>query len=160
MVDLAEYALYRCIKKDPEEHVEHKLKKITYSFEILDDCRACDGAIGIFFRQKLNMFSSKSANSSTVDRQSLERATLFVNHSYTQVLEGDGGENGYEDDNKWLQPKYDKDNDVLQLMVSKYSILYTGRVWPWGEVWQSWQIIPKAKFYSYIATFQVSVSIH
>ena len=132
MVDLAEYVLYQCIKQ--EEHAEHNLKKITYSFEILDDCNACDSVIGNFFGQKLNKFFSKSANSSTIDRRPRGRSTFYVNHSYIEVF--DDGKDGYVDDDEWLQPEYDKDNDVLQLMVSKYSILYS------RKVWQSWQITP------------------
>ena len=112
--------LYRCIK---EEGDVHKLKKITYSFEILDDCKACDGALANFISQKIKRFSSRPADSLTADRQSLERTTCFINHSfdsttYGHIPEGDGGENGYHGDDKWLQPGYDKDNDVLQLMVS------------------------------------------
>ena len=124
MVDLAEYVLYRCIK---EEGPMHKLKKITYSFEILDDCKACGGALANFVGQKIKRFSSRPPDSLTADRQSLERSTSFINRSfnsiaYAHVPEGDGNENGYDDgddgDDKWLQPEYDKDNDVLQLMVS------------------------------------------
>lgn len=125
-VDLAELALYQCITEEEHEH-EHKLKKITYSFELLDDCKTCDGAVANFVGKKLKIFSSRPANSVTTDRESLEeRTTVFINQSfdsidniYTLIPEGDGGENGHKNDDKWLQPGYDKDNDVLQLMVSQ-----------------------------------------
>ena len=122
MVDLAELALYQCITE--EEH-EHKLKKITYSFEFLEDCKTCDGVVANFVGQKMKWFSSRPANGVTAGGESLEeRTTFFINRSldsssYTHMLEGDGGENGQKNDKKWLQPGYDKDNDVLQLMVSE-----------------------------------------
>ena len=125
MVDLAELALYQCITEEEHKRV-HRLKKITYSFELLEDCKINDGgAIANYIGGKMKMFSSRPANS---DRESQEeRTTVFINHSidsasasntYTVVPEGDGGENGHKNDDKWLQPGYDKDNDVLQLMVS------------------------------------------
>lgn len=121
MIDLAEYALYQCIKE--EEH-EHKLKSITYFFELLDDCKTCNGVITNYIGEKIKRFSSRPANSVAVDRGSQERTTSFINRSYviennyTHSSSAPALEDDRKYDDKWLQPKYDKDNDVLLLMVS------------------------------------------
>lgn len=119
-IDLAEYALYRCIK---EEH-----KQITYSFEILDDCKPSNDVITQCVRNRIKRLSLRPGNSSTVD-MGLELQERPINHCYVRensganMFEGDNIENAHgKDDNDadddWLQPNYDKDNDVLQLMVS------------------------------------------
>ena len=122
MVDLAEYALYRCIEfKEGDE-------QITYSFEILDDCRVSDDAITNCVRNNIKRFSSRPANGlpADTDIELRERATSFINRSYiressdTAAFVEDDGENvnDHNADDDWLQPTYDKENDVLQLMVS------------------------------------------
>ena len=123
MVDLAEYALYRCI----EEEDKNKQKKIIYSFELLDDCTTCDGAITNFVSQKVKKLFMKPNNNLPVDREAIEMSTSISNpHAYvrqsshiTVVEEGDD----YRGNIKWLQPKYNKQNDILQLMVSyRYNV--------------------------------------
>ena len=116
---MAEYALYRCIEEADEQ--------ITYSFEILDDCKVSDDAITNYVREKIQRFSSRPANSSTADTdiELQEKATSFINCSYIRessnsvVFVEDNGKdvNDHDADDDWLQPKYDKENDVLQLMV-------------------------------------------
>ena len=121
MVDLAEYALYRCIKFEGDE-------QITYSFKILDDCKVSDDAITNCVRKNIKRFSSRPANSlpADTDIELCERPTSFIDHSYiggtsdTAAFVEDNGENvdDHNADDYWLQPTYDKGNDVLQLMVS------------------------------------------
>ena len=123
MVDLAEYALYQCCIDENEEE-----KQITYFFEILDDCRTCDGKISSFIHETIRRFLSRSANSPTVDGNvELQiETTSFVNPPY--VIENTDSRETFQENNReneldcdandeWLQPIYDKDNDVLQLMV-------------------------------------------
>ena len=131
MIDLAEYALYRCIEEEDN--------KITYSFEILDDCKVSDDAITNCVRKNIKRFSSRPANSTTAntDIELRERATSFINRSYIRessdsaVFVEDNNEDAedHDIDDGWLQPKYDKENDVLQLMVSvKSKISHASRV--------------------------------
>ena len=122
---MAEYALYQCCIDENE-----KEKQITFIFEILDDCRTCDGIISSYIGERVKRFLSRSANSPTIDESVVfpEVTTSFVNPPYIimentdsrETLQGNNCENGHDHDanNKWLQPIYDKDKDVLQLMVS------------------------------------------
>lgn len=120
MVDLAEYALYRCIEEGD--------KQITYSFDILDDCKVSDDAITNCARNRIKRFSSRPVKSSAADTdiELRERTTSFTSHysiretSDTAAFVEDNDENVNDHNavDDWLQPIYDKENDVLQLMVS------------------------------------------
>ena len=109
MIELAEYALYQCC-------IDEKDNQITYSFEIIDDYRTSDGINCI-----KKFFSMNANNNGKVNLELQGRHTGFTNH----ILESedsdsieDKNEHDCDADDEWLQPKYCKDNDVLQLMVS------------------------------------------
>ena len=120
MVDLAEYALYRCIEDGD--------KQITYSFDILDDHKVSDDAITNCVRKRFKRFSSRPVNSSGADTdiELHERTTNFTRHYSIRetsdiaafVEDNDENVNDHNVVDNWLQPTYDKENDVLQLMVS------------------------------------------
>ena len=108
MIELAEYALYQCCIDEGDDQT-------IYSFKILDDYRTSDGTGCI---KNIKMALSKNAC-----EKGYENLELQGNNTGTNVYNNEH-DHDYDADDKWLQPKYCKDNDVLQLMVSIRSSSY------------------------------------